>query len=165
MARPVQWSTEGLDALSRLFQQWETRISDASGAFDEMADLIAANQREWFRTGGQGSWAPRKEPYHSWMRKKFPKRKVMHGPDRVHHRGLQLRDQTTRRAGGGTKFGIEKITPVSMTVGTDLPYAILHDEGTARLPRRRVMAPLDPATEAKMTKILQTHIVGETLGG
>jgi hypothetical protein len=164
MARSsVELSTEGFDSLAALFSKWDSRIDDASGAFDEMADVVAENQKEWFRTGGKGSWQPRSEPYHKWMRKKFPKRKVMHGPDTKNHRGLQLRDQLTRRSNG--KFGVEKITARSMTIGTDLPYAEMHAEGQGRLPRRDPMAPLTGAVIDDMTKILQVHIVGEAMGG
>lgn len=162
MARSVSWSVTQSGPIRNDIQLLARRTRNATAAFDEAADVIARRQKEWFSTGGKGTWAPRKEPYHTQMRKQFPKRKVMHGPDRPGHRGLQLRDQLTRRSNG--RFGIENIGPHGITVGTDLPYAALHQDGTGKLPKRVVMPPLDTATERKIVRILQAHIVGEVIG-
>lgn len=162
MARSVSWSVTQSGPIRTDIERLSRRARNATAAFDEAADVIATRQKQWFATGGGGTWAPRKEPYHTQMRKKFPKRKVMHGPDRPGRRGLQLRDQLTRRDNG--RFGIENIGPNSVTVGTDLPYAEYHQTGTNRLPRRVVMPPLDTITEQRIVRILQAHIVGERIG-
>lgn len=163
--RFVGWRVEHTGPFRSDVEQLIKRTKNPVPAFNEMADVIAAEQKQWFASNGGGTWAPRKEPYRSQMRKKFPKRKTMHGPDRKGHRGLQLRDDLTRRANGLPRFGVEKITREGMTIGTDLPYAAVHQYGTGRMPKRVVLKPLTPAAEAKLTRILQAHIVGETIRG
>lgn len=162
MARALSWSVTQSGPIRNDIQLLARRTRNATAAFDEAADVIAQRQKEWFASGGKGTWAPRKEPYHTQMRKKFPKRKVMHGPDRKDRRGLQLRDELTRRKNG--RFGVENISPAGLTVGTDLPYAEVHQEGTGNMPRRVVMPPLDTVTERRIVRILQAHIVGEVIG-
>lgn len=162
MARSVSWEVTQSGPIRNDIQALTQRTRKATSAFNDVANVIADRQKAWFATGGGGTWAPRQEPYHRWMRKKFPKRKVMHGPDRKDRRGLQLRDDLTRRNNG--RFGIENISSQGITVGTDLPYAQLHQDGSGNLPKRVVMPPLDTVTERKIVRILQAHIVGEVIG-
>lgn len=160
MSRPVQldWSvtTQGAETTLAL---WGTRLRNPQPAFNEMADVMAGLQKEWFRTEGEGSWAPLSEPYRSWKRKKFPKRGILHGPDRPGHRGLQLRDQLTRRP-----FGYERITRHEFVYGSTLPYSKHHKLGDGNLPKRDPMVPLTPKTIAILQHIVQVHIVGEQMG-
>lgn len=166
MVKTVGWRTEGGDDLAELFAVWARKMDNPIPAFNDMANHIAGIQKQWFASGGGGTWAPRKEPYRRWMKKNYPKRKTMHGPDRFKggvmvHEGTKLRNELTRRAGGIHRFGVEKITTEGMTIGTDLPYAAAHQYGLNGLPKRPPLKELDPAAEAALTKILQTHIVGE----
>lgn len=169
--RSVTWSTQGQQEIAALFGQWASRVDNPVRPFNDMANVLAESQKEWFRTQGNGTWAPLKEPYRRWKKKRYPKRKILEGPNRYKngvmvHEGTKLRNELTRRAnfgGAGARFGVEKITREGLTIGTDLPYAEAHQFGIG-VPKRPPLKPLDPATEAKLTKIIQTHIVGETIG-
>lgn len=163
MVKPrVTWDVQGTDEVIGIFDEWGSKLRNAKPAFNEMANVMLEEQRKWWRYhgayGGGSGWAPRKEPYRSWMKKRYPMRPILRGPDRKNHKGLQLRNQLTRRP-----FGIEKITTEGMTIGTDLPYARFHQEGTGRLPKRQPLKPLDPRTEARLTEILQRHVFNESV--
>lgn len=156
----IDWSVSVDKTGEQTLNMWATRLNNPKPAFDEMADALAAVQKEWWKTGGQGTWTPVKEPYRSWKRKHFPKRGTLHGPDRKGHRGLQLRDQLTKRP-----FGIERITSTELVIGSDLPYAAAHQYGRGNLPVRKPLKPLDARTEAMLTHILKVHIVGNIIDG
>lgn len=155
----LNWSMSADPEATRTLAEWSTNIRNAAPAFNEMADYIAASQKDWFKTKGNGTWAPLSPDYAAWKRKRFPKRGILHGPDRPGHRGFQLRDELTKRP-----FGYEKITARSLTLGTDLPYAMAHARGTAIMPKRPPLKPIDTITARALTHIMRTHIVGETLG-
>lgn len=156
----IHWDLSVDPAASDTINRWSRRLRNAQPAFNEMADFVADSQKDWFATSGNGTWAPLSPKYAAWKRKRFPKRGILHGPDRPGHRGLQLRDQLTRRP-----FGYERITPRSMTIGTTLPYARLHHQGAGPLPKREPIKPLDQRTYRILQHILQVHVVGETIGG
>jgi hypothetical protein len=164
MSASLRWEIEGEKEAAGLIHQWQTRLRNPEPAFDEMLGVIATTQKDWFTSQGGGSWPQLKEPYRSWKRRKFPKRKILHGPDRVGHRGGQLRDDLTRRANGGRSFGVEQITKKGFEIGSDLDYAIVHQRGIGRMPRRPPLKELDDATVRRLKKILQAHIVGEAMG-
>lgn len=155
----IHWDLTVDPTTGATLTRWSQRLRNARPAFNEMADLIADSQKEWFATAGNGTWAPLSPKYAAWKRKRFPKRGILHGPDTPGHRGLQLRDQLTRRP-----FGYEKITNTSLTLGTTLPYARHHHTGAGRLPKREPIKPLDARTHNMLKRVLQTHIVGETIG-
>lgn len=155
----VSWAIEGEEEAQGIIGQWRTSLRNPEPAFDSMLDVIAASQKDWFKTKGAGTWPARSPRYAAYMRKKFPKRGILHGPDRKGHRGLQLRDDLTTRP-----FGVEEITATGFTIGTDLDYALTHQRGLNGMPKRPPLKPLDARTVQILEKILQTHIVGQTIG-
>lgn len=160
MVLNVSWEVEGGEEVTRTLSGWGTRLRNPQPAFNEMMDFIAEEQKDWFATKGFGSWAPLSEPYRTWKKKRFPKRGILHGPDTPGHRGLQLRDQLTRRP-----FGFEIITRNGFELGTrGLPYARAHQVGTSRMPARPPLRPLNTSAARTIEHILQVHVVGETIG-
>lgn len=154
-----QFQVIGEDEAARELGKWSTSLRNPRPAFEDMMDYLAAEQKDWFATKGEGSWPQLSEPYRTWKKKRFPKRGILHGPDTRGHRGLQLRDQLTKRP-----FGIERVAGNSFTIGTDLPYADAHQKGEGRLPVRKPLKPLSPAMISALENILKTHIVGEIIG-
>ena len=155
----ISWSMEGEGEGQERLNAWATKLRNPLPALDEMADVILSEQRQWWRTHGGGTWARRKEPYHTWMRRKYPQRPILRGPDRPGHKGLQLRNQLTRRP-----FGFEKITAKGLEVGTDLEYAPAHQYGIpGRMPARPPLKALTPAAEARMVEILRGYIFKESV--
>lgn len=159
----LAWSLDGNSEAADHLRGWSTRLRNGAPAFEEMAKVMATHQQNWWKSNRSGGeWAQVKEPYRSWKRKRFPQRRILEGPDRPGHRGFQLRDQMTRKANG--KFGHEVITASSLEIGSTLEYARYHQEGTRHMVARPPLAPLDARTVDRLRKILQAHIVGETMG-
>lgn len=156
MTISVKWSIEGEEEAAGTIGQWRTKLRNPEPAFEDMLDVIASTQKDWFASKGGGSWAPRSPRYAAYMRRRFPKRGILHGPDRRGHRGLQLRDELTRRP-----FGVEQVTKSGFVMGTDLPYAIVHQRGLNGLAKRPPLKSLDDKTVQILRKIMQVHIVGE----
>lgn len=161
MSVNLRWQIEGTEEVSKELNSWVTRLRDPTPAFDEMMDHLAAVEKDWFKTNAKpgGAWVPLSEPYRTWKRKKFPKRGILHGPDRKNHRGLQLRDQLTRRP-----FGFEVITRSGFELGTQgLDYARAHQMGLNGMPKREALKAIDQKTIGVIERILQMHVVGEVL--
>lgn len=140
---------DGDEQLNRTLTRFTDRINDARPAFDKIADRIAAGERRQFASqGGYGSggWAPLAPRYRAWKMRHYPGKPIL-------QRTGALMESLTRRP-----FGIERINPQSMTVGTGLPYSTFHQHGTSRMPRRR---PLElPATErVTLAKVVQRFLV------
>lgn len=159
MTNGVQWQVT-INGAENTLALWAHRLQNAEPAFDEMADALAVIQKDWFRSEGEGTWPQLKEPYRSWKRKRFPKRGILHGPDRKGHRGLQLRDQLTKRP-----FGYERVTRAELIIGSTLPYSKYHQLGMGNLPVRQPLKPLDARTIEILKKIIQNHIVEQTIRG
>lgn len=154
----IAWevNTRGADNTLNL---WGSRLRNAQPAFNEIAGVMAGLQKDWFATEGQGSWAPLSPKYAAWKKKHFPKRGILHGPDRRGHKGLQLRDQLTKRP-----FGYERITRHEFIYGSTLDYSKHHRLGAGNMPARDPLVPLTPQTIKILQHIIQVHIVGETIG-
>lgn len=157
MSPHVRWQVEGSEDVQKRLSQWANKLHNPQPAFQDMMDALAGVQADWFATQGQGTWPQLSEPYRTWKKKKFPKRGILHGPDRPGHRGLQLRDQLTKRP-----FGFETVTDQGFTFGSTLKYAPYHQRGLG-VPVRKPMAPLTPGTVAMLEKILRDHVVGQTI--
>lgn len=154
----LRWQIDGDEEASKRLNSWVSRLRDPTPAFDEMMDHLASVEKDWFKTKGGGTWPQLSEPYRTWKRKRFPKRGILHGPDRPGHRGLQLRDQLTKRP-----FGFEVITRSGFELGTlGLDYAVVHQRGLG-LPKRPPLKAVDAKTIGVIERILQMHVVGETL--
>ena len=152
----INWRLANARAVSAEFQAMIRQIQRPEEAFDEMLDVIAARQVEWFRdegaSGGNKPWAARRGKYADYMRRRYPDRKILHGPDKGSHKGGELRKQLTQRP-----FGRERISARGWSMGTDLPYSIIHQQGDG-FPVRRPLRPMDQATLSEFSTILSRHI-------
>lgn len=153
-----RFQVAGTEEAAQQLNRWATKLREPAPAFNDMMDYLATEQRDWFQSKGGGTWPQLSEPYKSWRRQRFPKRGILHGPDTRGHRGLQLRDQLTKRP-----FGFEVINDRGFTFGSTLPYAPHHQTGAGRLPKRPPLKPLNPQMLSMLERILKNHVVGETI--
>jgi phage gpG-like protein len=78
-------------------------------------------------TGGHGQWAPLTEAYEKAKRRKYGEKPIEQASERLR--------QSIVEAGEGH---VEDLQPLSMTFGTDVPYAIYQQTGTRKMPARRL---------------------------
>jgi len=155
--KKVNWRMEGEEQVIATVEQIGSKTRNTKPAFNTMAATILEDQRKyWASHGASGGkrWAPRKEPYRTWMRKNYPQRPILRGPDRKGHKGLQLRNQLTRRP-----FGVEVVSNGQLVVGTNLPYAQYHQNGIpGRMVARPPLKPFDPAMHQRLSDALAEHL-------
>lgn len=110
------------------------QLAEFSGQFKDFTDLwpeIAAGffaiETELFdsegATGASGAWAPLSPRYAEWKGRNYGALPILE------------REGALRASLTGPAASIE-ISPFQMTIGTDVPYAIVHQEGS---PRRAVI--------------------------
>jgi phage gpG-like protein len=141
----------GENQLDRELARVKGRVEDASPAFDIMADYAARELLKNFTTQGghaSGRWAPLSPRYARWKAKRYPGAPIL-------VRTGAMRRELTRRP-----FGVEKIGPRSMTIGTARTYAPPHQTGNPakNLPRRRPFEFTDTARK-HLAKILQRFVM------
>lgn len=146
----IRFSGDGFDPFSNLLTRFQQRVQDAEPAFQAMANHFANMNREQFgtegRRGGSG-WSPLSPEYGRW------KARVRPGKSILEFDGL-LRDSLTKRP-----FGVDEITGTGMTVGTGVPYAPYHQNGTEKLPARQILAKPTREDTKLWAKMMQEFIV------
>lgn len=143
--------------LSRTLARITQRIDDWSPAFNAIADQLAEENRKQFQTEGQhasGGWPALSPAYRVWKEKNYPGKPIL-------QRSGALFKALTERP-----FGSEHIGPSSMSIGVgdEIPYAKYHQQGTAKMPRRR---PLELTAQARnrMMKTMQRYAITGTVDG
>lgn len=123
-------------------------ITDAGPLWQSLANRFATLEAQQFATEGiaAGGWEPLSPRYAAWKARKYP------GAPILTRTGKLRRSLTVR------PFGIERITPDSMTIGTDIPYATYHQHGTARMPARPIVA-MTEATRRDWVKRVQRYVI------
>lgn len=138
--------------VSRKLLRWAGRVTDASPAFREIAQLLRRYERRQFTSQGafaSGGWAPDAE---STVRLKAAK-----GLDpRILHATGDLEQSLTGSSGGH----VEVVAAHQLVFGTSVPYARFHQTGTSRMPRRRPLE-IRERDRAELVRIIQQHLVRE----
>lgn len=114
-----------IDALNR-------GVSDFRPVWPEIELAFFRLMSEQFDSEGQrggAKWKPLSEKYRQWKEKKYPGRPILHLTGRL-RRSLSV-------VGGGDQ--IREPEPLSLTLGTRVPYAVYHQRGGGRLPARPPM--------------------------
>ncbi len=136
--------------VNRKLARVQEDIQDFTPAWEAMADdFQAAAQAQFASTGatGSGGWAPLSPVYAAWKARRFPGQPIL-------VRSGRLRDTLTKRP-----FGVERIDPQQMAIGSDVSYGLFHQKGTSKMPRRRPVE-LTEANRRLMVKRAQQHAFG-----
>jgi phage gpG-like protein len=136
MARGVARFTEGLADYRPLW-----------GAIED--DFYAAEQ-EQFRTEGAGMalhWTALSASYAKWKETHFPGRLIL-------ERTGDLRHSLTDRRDPNALCIEERET---LTLGTNIPFAIFHQQGTSKMPARPVM-PAPEDFQRRVREHIQTYL-------
>lgn len=147
----LSFDSSGAESFALLLRRWDHNIKDARPAFEAMAQyqLKTVNARQFKELGTPetGKWAPLSPLYGRWKARVRPGRPLM-----VFDGDLK---QTMTVPGKG----IYIVRPTSMTVGTAVPYAKYHQNGTPNMPARKLIGEPRKADSARFGKILQRWIV------
>jgi hypothetical protein len=121
----------GLALMRRRVATWELRLNDLSEPLTQVGldwqDEFTAN---FVGEGGvYGGWAPLAPSTVA------EKARLGYGGGTLVRTGA-LMDSMTRRGAGGNVFNV---TPRSLEVGTNIPYAAYHQQGTYKMPARHII--------------------------
>lgn len=122
------FSVEGEAQIDRTLARYADNVSDALPLWDKLADRFASVERRQFSSeGGYGSggWPALSPAYAAWKARAYPGKPILRRTD-------ELYNSLTRRP-----FGVEVLTPASMTVGSGTDHGRYHQAKGGNLPQRR----------------------------
>lgn len=128
-------------------QQWF--LTDMRPAWEQVADEFAKAEKELFRTRDRGAWPALSKQYARWKEQRYPGKPPMRRTDTLY------RELTQR------PFGVERITRWSLTIGTQLPYARIHQKGgwVPGWPPKRMVVHLTEDEKRRIVKAVQAQLV------
>ncbi len=149
----LTFQVAGEEQVSRSFSKFAEDIQDAREPFTEIAqDFKEIEQRQFDSEGaaGSGGWAPLSPNYAVWKARWHP------GARLLVLSGLMKESLAT-----GNSWTIEEIEPLSLRLGTRLPFAIWHQTGTTKMPARKPIQ-LSETDKTRWHKIFQAWLVRQS---
>ena len=151
MAFELEFNVVGEEQLQRSFSRFGEDVEDASEAFREIAKdfrekLMPAQFNTQGSHGGSG-WPPLSPNYAAWKAKNYP------GAPILVRSGL-LRESLEKN----NAYSIVDIQPKSMNIGSRVNYAIFHQQGTRKLPQRKIIQ-LSEEDKTRWTKIVHVWLL------
>lgn len=147
----LSFAGAGTRPVSLVLQRWQHNLGDATPAFEAMAQYQTktVNARQFDEQGSveTGKWSPLSPPYGRWKARVRPGRPIL------------VFDGDLRREMTVPGQGVYKVWRSGMTVGTDIDYAIHHQNGTISMPARPLIGPARKQDTRHFGKILQRWIV------
>jgi phage gpG-like protein len=134
---------EGEEQLRQALDELAKDVQDFRPVWEELEQIFYDIETKQFRSEGAHSGAPWKDlssDYGKWKELKYPGKPIL-------ERTGALRRSLTGRGPGG----IREITKTSMTLGSNLPYADIHQRGGRRLPARPAIN-LSPADRRRLVR-------------
>lgn len=124
------------DAIRAALGGLSAALSDLRPAWEAVRDIFFTMERAQFYTEGTytgGGWAPLSPRYAAWKAQHAP---LMPGGGTI----LRLRDRLyTSLTERGHADGIYRPERSAVELGTRVPYAVYHQAGTRKMPRRLVL--------------------------
>ena len=152
MAVMLTFDLLGERQVRRRLEQFSVLVNSAEPAWLAIAeDFLRLERRQFGSEGeaGSGGWAPLSPAYGAWKAVRYPDSPLLQKS------GALVNSLTWAGAPGQ----VRDITPFSVTLGTSVPYARLHQDGTPTMPQRRPIE-LTEADKVRWVEILQAWIVG-----
>lgn len=150
----IDFPGDGLVMVNRTLERFAGRIRNPQPAFEAMASAFAHDMADQFQSEGghaSGKWQDLAPSTLASKSLRWPGKQIL-------ERTGALKTSLT-----STPLAVQEIGLMEMTIGTDVPYAIFHQAGTAKMPARPIIA-LNPQDRIEMTKILQEYLVAEMKG-
>lgn len=147
-----RFEVEGEVQIDRTLTRFADNASDATELWDALADRFARVERRQFDSEGaygSGGWPALSPAYAAWKARAYPGKPILELTG-------ALRKSLTSRP-----FGIEVITPKSLTVGSGIDYGRYHQQGSGRLPQRRPVE-LPEGERRHWVSLIQRFIVTGT---
>lgn len=146
----LKFSGKGFARARRDLQRMRERAADARPAWDVLLTWWADRNVTHFRNQGKRWRTPWKQLADVTLAEKL---RLGYPPDILVRTGALRQSLTVR------PLGIERIRPHEMEAGTRTPYAGYHQEGTSRMPARKLVNAAQVRREDVATRALINWIV------
>ena len=146
----LEFTVAGQYQLSRALGLYADRAHDLRPAWEDIRDDFLRNEMEQFESEGRhasGGWAELSPIYAAWKNAHLPGMPILQLSGR-------LMDSLTDKRHADFVFEAKR---KSLRMGTKVPYARFHQEGTRTMPDRPPIALTDKQRRL-WVKIIQTHI-------
>lgn len=147
----LRFEVAGEEQIGRALLRFAEGVTDYTEPFNEIANDFLEVERRLFDseggTGGSGAWKPLSKNYAEWKDKHFPGAKIL-------HRWEIMRESLTQFK---ANYSIRDVQKLSVTLGTEVPYAIYHQQGRG-LPQRKAID-LNETDKQRWMKFIQQFLV------
>ena len=166
---------DGQHALDVALERAADTITDCSKYWPQVADVFYEIEKEQFASeGSRGgtAWAALSPAYAEW-KERYLARETFDARNRILAlTGALRRSLTSRDEGSGPEVfgnytfaghagaGIYIPEPLSLTLGSSLPYALAHQRGTSKMPARSPIA-LKAEDASRMRKAFKDQVAQE----
>ncbi len=130
----ISLEIDGQDRFNWAIADLTQAVTDWRGVWPEVEQIFFRAQLEQFTSEGSrgGSrWKPLSDSYRSWKEKKHPGQPILVLTGRL-KRSLTVN-------GAGSSDQVRDQQPMSLTLGSIVPYGIYHQRGTKRMAQRPPM--------------------------
>lgn len=149
MAAAIRITSRTLPRLRRRIAGMRERALDLTPAWDIVANWFAEQERVQFATEGARwgqPWAPLKPAT------------IAEKQRRGYPLSILVRTGELERSLSIRSLSIERLYPQRMTLGTRVPYAHFHQDGTSRMPARNLLDADVIAAEGAISSAVATWI-------
>lgn len=137
--------------IDRAFSRFSSNIKDLRPIWDDVAKEFYRIEDEQFATEGGHSgnpWKPLSAKYEKWKESKIPAQMILEWDGTLKH----------SLTGPRSKGSIRIDEPDSFAIGSSIPYARYHQQGTAKMPRRPPID-LNEGDKKRLTKAIHRGLV------
>lgn len=145
----LQIDLVGERQINRTFQGVREHAGDMRGAFAKIHDWLRREVNRQFDSEGRRwgtGWSPLKETTLAIKQRNGLDMRILHATGALRASFVDGRD------------GIFRSTPTTMEYSSAVPYALFHQTGTSRMPRR-AMIRLEEIDKRDIMRIIQTEIM------
>lgn len=152
MSAQISVNIDGENVMLQRLVRFEKNVSNPEPVYGKLADWFAKQQKKKFDRQGAFAgtkWSALSPAYAAWKRKKVGAKPILQFSG-------ELMDQLTKRP-----LGVEVITKRGLVVGSDLPYAVLHQRGTPSLPSRPPLIQADNKQKQEIRSMVQKWLLSQ----
>lgn len=146
----LTFEVSGDKQLVRSLSRFGDDLKDMRPAFNEIIKLFQRIEKKQFDSEGShgsGGWPDLNATYALWKSKNFPGKPILQRTQRLVFSLVK-----------DTQDTVKVMKPMEFRMGTKVPYAIYHQEGTGRMPKRKVID-LSEEDKREWVKTIQRWLV------
>lgn len=141
---------DGEQVMLQKLIRFQQTVRSPEPVYRQLADWFAGSQKKRFEREGAFAgtkWAPLSPTYAAWKKKQVGNKPILQ------FSGDLMKSLTQR------PLGVEVITKDHLIVGTDVPYAFLHQYGSGPVPARPPLIQATGQQKREIRRIVQAWLV------